>query len=226
MIGFITQRALANPQSGVELNVPYVSQAPDGKWIAPWDEACEEASILMVEGYYGDRNSRSTEEVKQTMQRMFAWEEKTFKKKDDTDATETKQLIETHASFGVSIQRDPKLEDILTELRGKRPVMAMVNMLELYRDPSYSFDTYHVMVIIGFDDKRREFIVHDPAKRDEKRYTYDRLLTALHDFNPQSKEADGTPTVLFTNSKTASLSTISIEGFFDRLLNAIKTFFS
>ena len=32
----------------VSISVPFAAQAPRGEWRAPWDEACEEASVLMV----------------------------------------------------------------------------------------------------------------------------------------------------------------------------------
>mgnify|MGYP001609889981 FL=1 len=36
----------------VVFDIPYVNEAPLGVFAGPWKNACEEASITMVEGYY------------------------------------------------------------------------------------------------------------------------------------------------------------------------------
>lgn len=182
---------------GVELAVPYVSQVPDGKWVAPWDEACEESSILMIDRFYAQEDSLVVPETKKPLQEMIDWEKVTFSNYEDTDAEQTVQLIEAKASFQARIERNPTLEEIKRELDAKHPVMAFVNMYQLYKETDLG-DSFHVFVINGYDDATQEFIVQDPA-RSWKRYSYERVLNALHDYNPLSKEGDGTPTVLFTS---------------------------
>lgn len=182
---------------GVELAVPYASQVPDGKWVAPWDESCEESSILMVDRFYVQDTSLVVPDTKQPLQDMIDWEKVTFSNYEDTDAEQTIQLIEAKASFRANIKHNPRLEDIKHELDAKRPVIAFVNMYQLYNEPDLG-DSFHVFVINGYDEATQEFIVQDPA-RSWKRYSYERVLNALHDYNPLSKEADGVPTVLFTS---------------------------
>ena len=79
----------------------------------------------------------------------------------------------------------------------------MVDMYKFYNERSQG-DSYHVFVIVGYDDKAQEFFVNDPG-RDQRRYSYDRVMNALHDYNKTSKEGDGEPTVLFTSPKTTNL---------------------
>ncbi|MEO5927346.1 MAG: C39 family peptidase [Patescibacteria group bacterium] len=180
------------------LQVPYVSQVPDGAWVAPWDEACEEASIVMIDGYY-HRTGRPTDGGRAQMQSMIDWENETFKVYKDTDANQTVQLIRHEDAFGAVRKQDPSLVSIKRELKAKRPVIALVNMYALYGEQSLG-DSYHVLVITGYDDDTKEFIVNDPA-RERKTYAYDTVMDALHDYNPNTKEADGTPTVIFTYKK-------------------------
>jgi len=187
----------------MELRVPQVSQVPDGAWVAPWDEACEEASTVMVNGFYERKKTISKETSKQLMQRMIDWENATFKNNQDTNAEETVQLIQQFGSFNASIKRNPSLADIKAELDAQHPVIAMVDLYKFYTERSQG-DSYHVFVIVGYDDKAKEFIVNDPG-RDQRRYSYDRLMNALHDYNKTSKEGDGEPTVLFTSPKTTNL---------------------
>ena len=45
-----------------DLEVPFTSQSPDGNWSEPWQNACEETSILMVDNFYQDENLNIEEE--------------------------------------------------------------------------------------------------------------------------------------------------------------------
>jgi uncharacterized protein YvpB len=186
------------PSSSV-LSVPYVSQVPDGAWVAPWDEACEEASIVMVENYYSKREDKTAEQQKAHLQPMIDWENKEFKTYEDTDAEQTLALIRYEAAFNAKVVRSPSLDSIKAELAANRPVIALVSMYELYGEQNMG-DSYHVLVLTGYDDDKKEFIVNDPA-RDRKTYSYDAVMSALHDYNSKSHEADGTPTVLFTQKR-------------------------
>lgn len=184
-------------ENKVELPVPYASQAPYGQWQAPWNEACEETSASMIDAYYQEK-TLNTEENKKVVQIMIDWEKDNNLPQEDTDAKQTQQLIAGTTSFTTEIKTNPTLQEIQDELIAERPVIALVNMYKLYNEPNEG-DSYHVLVITGFDDNKKVFLVNDPA-RTKKEYSYDTLLHALHDFNQTSKEADGTPTVLFTKS--------------------------
>lgn len=180
----------------IELDVPYASQAPYGQWKEPWDEACEETSATMIDAYYKDQDHLPVEEVKKVVESMIEWEKTNQIPIEDTDANQTTSLINNTTSFKAEIKTNPTVEEIKNELNAKRPVIALINMYTLYSEETKG-DSYHVLVITGYNERRKVFIVNDPA-RSKKEYGYDTLLHALHDFNPGTKEADGTPTVLFT----------------------------
>jgi uncharacterized protein YvpB len=133
------------------------------------------------------------------MQDMFVWEDEAFNKNHDTDAAQTIQLIAKKSGFTGTVKRNPLLEDIKRELAASRPVIAHVNMYKLYQEKDLG-DSYHVFVITGYDDLTGEFIINDPA-RPKDRYKYAVLMNALHDFNPKTREADATPTVIFTAAR-------------------------
>lgn len=218
--GVVYAQAQPADQVVVELSVPYVSQVPDGEWVKPWDQACEEASIAMVEGFFAKTPPLSLDASKQKMQAMIDWEDQAWKKNEDTDADETLALIEAMSSFEAQVKRNPSLEDIQEELRAGRPVIFFVNMYQLYQETDKG-DSFHVGVITGFDEDKKEFIVNDPA-RAAKRYPYEVMMQALHDYNPDSKEADGTPTVLFTSAEATTSVT---RNWFIAFLNWIKGLF-
>ncbi len=202
----------------MEMMVPYVSQVPDGAWVAPWDEACEEASITMINGFYQKRKMIPVKTSKQDMQKIIDWEKATFNNYQDTTAEETQQVADQFGVFTTEIKRNPTLEDIKKELDAQHPVIALVDMYKLYNERPAG-DSYHVFVIVGYDDVKKEFMVNDPG-RSAKAYSYDRILNALHDYNPQSKEADGQPTALFTSPKG------STGGFFSSIINFFRRLFA
>lgn len=182
----------------VELPVPYVAQVWRGYRGLPWSEACEEASIVMVDGFYKRRKSVPQTEAARAMQRMFAWENKTFGKNDDTGTYQTAQIIRKNGTFGADVWNPTSVTDIKLELVRKHPVLAFVNMYTLWGRPQRK-DSFHVVVIVGYDDKREQFIVHDPARGKSRRYAYDVMMRALHDYNPETREADGPAAVIFTS---------------------------
>lgn len=200
----------------VELPVPYVPQAIDGHWVAPWDESCEESSLLMVENYYAKSILVDPQTAKRRMQSMIDWEMVVFNKYDDTNADETLQLIRAHADFEAHIVQNPTIEAIKSELDAGRPVIAMVDMYQLYAEKDLG-DSFHVLVINGYDEVKKEFIVRDPA-REKRAYGYDRLMKSLHDYDVITREASGIPTVLFTAPPTPDFSLMD-------LLRKISNFF-
>lgn len=199
----------------MELSVPPVSQVPDGLWTAPWDEACEEASVTMLNGFYQKKTSISKATSKREMQAMITWENATFKENRDTNATQILQLIDTFGTFDASIQRNPSLQELKHELDQQQPVIALVDLYKFYNERPKG-DSYHVFVVVGYDDQKNEFIVNDPG-RDMRRYSYERIMNALHDYNAQSKEATGEPTVLFTKAKPSSEPFFILLNFFRHL---------
>lgn len=187
------------------LKVPFVAQVSDGNWVLPWSEACEEASLAMIEGYYANQSSLSVGEGKQKMQQMISWEKEIWHKDQDTNADEIMQMIESRMVFRGEVVRRPTIEQIKDEIQSGNPVVMLVNMYALYEEPSQG-DSYHVAVIVGFDEDKKQFLIHDPARKAETAYTYTRVMNALHDYNASSHEADGEPTVIFTSPLHRGLS--------------------
>lgn len=184
----------------LELPVPYISQAPDGVWINPWASACEEASIVMVEAYYKNENSIDKNAAKQKMENMFEWENEIFGKNFSTTAEETSILVVNQADFETEVKPNPTLEEIKNELRKKRPVIAFIDQFTLNLKPRREVTSFHVIVIVGFDNTTQEFIINDPAYP-ERRFPYNRTMEALHDYDEVTDEALGPPVVLFTRPK-------------------------
>ncbi|HLD60515.1 MAG TPA: C39 family peptidase [Patescibacteria group bacterium] len=196
--------------SKVSLPLPYTSQIPDGRSVAPWSVACEEASITMVEQYYLGNRSRAIPraEAKNSMLPLFRWEDGVFGFNHDTNAAQTARIINEYSSFKATVTYSPTLEDIKQELRAGRPVITLHDGRGLnnrYIKYSISSRGYHMIVLKGFDDTTQEFITHDPGTSGTRgldyRYSYDTIMNTLHDFNDTPAEPDYYPPVIFTAPK-------------------------
>ncbi|KKU26130.1 MAG: hypothetical protein UX39_C0012G0007 [Candidatus Magasanikbacteria bacterium GW2011_GWA2_46_17] len=197
--------ALAQPTI---LSVPFTSEAPDGRWTAPWNNACEEASIVMAEQYYLGKSALSKQKAKSEMFRYVAIENRIFGYNANTDAGEMEKLINEYStSFNAKVTDNPTIEQIKDELRAGRPVISLHYGYELH-NPLIPFRRggtyYHVMVIIGFDEEKKEFIVNDDGNERsgaKYRYSYETTMRSLHDYVHNTRKTNGTPRVLFTYPK-------------------------
>jgi len=190
----------------VELAVPFIHETPDGVWVGSWKNACEEASVAMVEKFYEGVEEVDAETAKAVMRGLFAVEVSLWGSDRDADALWLERLISEGAGFEGRIVRAPDVDSIKAELVAGRPVISLHygKILDNKNVPFLaSVSYYHVLVVIGFDEDAQEFIVHDDG--DEKtgaghRYGYDLFMSSLGDFDFDSRTVDlGTPSVLFTS---------------------------
>lgn len=191
----------------ITLTVPYVSEAPEGIWSQPWANACEEASIMMIDQYYAGKKSVSVSEAKAYLQNLFDKEEILYNSSRNADSEEINKLAQDYTSFIGSIKRNPSLDEIKKEITEGRPVLSLHRGFDL-KNPNIEFSptlsSYHTMVVVGFDNDKKMFIVHDPGdeKYGEKHwYSYSVFMDSLHDYDEARNKADGIPTVIFTLPK-------------------------
>jgi len=202
-----SQTVLAQEVKITDLKVPFTSEIPNGSWVKPWNNACEEASVIMVEGYYFGYETMSKAVAIKNMTPLFKIENKIFGSNADTDAKRTAKLINDYTDAAAYIKDKPTVEEIKTELDEGRPVIAMLNMKNII-NKFHRFRAggsyYHVLVITGYDETTKEFITNDNGNDvtgDGYRFKYQDIMKNLHDFNHKTKRADGPARVLFTDSK-------------------------
>lgn len=202
----------ASAQTTALLNVPFTSEIPDGKWVGPWKNGCEEASIVMVEQYYFGKTNLSKSKAKAEMTGYFNIENRIFGQNANTNATETAKLINEYAaSFGATVKDNPTLDEIKKELLEGRPVITLNYGFEL-RNPLINFarngSYYHMMVLVGYDDEKQEFVVNDDGNDKSGqnfRYGYNTIMRSLNDYVHRTRKTNGTPRVLFTFPRLAKL---------------------
>ena len=206
----INQSTLAVKETNkVILAVPFISEAPDKNWTGPWKNACEEASMAMVDKYYSGQSSVSSAAAKKEMTMFFDVQDKLWGSNANSDAARTAELINDNTIYNATIIELPTISQIKNELDQSRPVIVPLYGFDLH-NPNIPFvplprgTSYHMFVIIGYDDATKEFITNDDG--DTKagpghRYGYDLLMNAIHDYSFVTKHADGPARAIFTFPK-------------------------
>src|SRR3989344_756084 len=143
----------------INLLVPFTSQAPLKDWNQPWQDACEEAVVLMFDAYYKEYNL-SPLFARDEIIKMVDWEQK----KDWGVSIEIEKIKRIIASGNI----------VLTVADGK--VLPNPN----FRNGG---PEYHALIIRGYTDKT--FITNDPGTQfgNNFEYNYDDLMNAIRDWN-------------------------------------------
>jgi hypothetical protein len=172
----------------VRIAVPFSPQAPFADWGMPYQEACEETSLLMVDAYYRQLPF-SREDADRAIQELVAWEMEHFGYHEDTTLEEVARIAREYLHYRTRILENPSLEDIQRELAQGRPVIVPVAGRDLgnrYFTPPGPW--YHMLVITGYDGTH--FLTNDPGTRrgEAYQYRYDVLLEAIHDWTGVKEE--------------------------------------
>jgi uncharacterized protein YvpB len=189
----------------VSLNVPYISEAPDNIWTGSWKNACEEASIAMVDRFYAGSTTVSIAAAKSFLQKLFDVEDKVYGSNANSDTVRSNYLIDNHTNFKGTIVTNPTIDQIKAEIRAGHPVIAFHHGFDLH-NANIPFlatgSSYHSTVVAGFDDAKGVFLVNDPGDEIDSKnhlYTYETYMSSLHDYDFKTGKADGPPRVIFTS---------------------------
>lgn len=165
------------------LNIPFIIQAPFGNWNSPFDQTCEETSILMVYYYFQNKTVDYTEVVRE-LYNIVSFQERTYGFYKDTSAEETAQLVRDYYGYKANVYFDVSALDIKRELVKGNPVVVPLAG-RLLNNPYFTAlgPLYHMAVIKGYNQDG--FIVHDPGTKRgaDFFYSYQIIDQALHDFN-------------------------------------------
>lgn len=184
--------------------VPFTSQAPEGNWQEPWQNACEEASVVMIQNFYKDEGL-TVEKARQQILAVFKLKKTTAPVSKDESLERIVEIINSgDLNWQARVVDNPNLTAIKDELAANHPVIAPV-YAPLLSNPNYTSPgpAYHVIVITGYDDASGEFITNDPGtdEGENYRYPYEVLMTALHDYLANKDYTAGAKRVLFTEPR-------------------------
>lgn len=180
----------------INLDVPYTSQAPEKKWIDPWEDACEEASILMLDAYYKGYGL-SPIFAKDEITKMIDWqyERGWFK---SISIQQVSQLYEHFFPKGKQprIVENPTAKQIKEFVQSGKPVL-VVAFGKALPNKWYSNGgpEYHALIIRGFTDD--SFITNDPGVNRGKNFAFPigALMNSIHDWN-DGNVPNGVPRIM------------------------------
>jgi len=177
----------------------FQSQASLGNWDALHEEACEEASLILVQ-YWNDSKSLSAQTMEDEIQAMIAWENQNGYSQDLT----AKQFVLVAKNYydiaSASASYDVTIESIKQEIAQNHPVVIPAAG-RLLGNPYFTAPgpVYHMLVIIGYD--ANTFIVQDVGTRrgDHYRYNQTILLNAIHEWtgDPNTIESGKKAMIVF-----------------------------
>jgi len=173
--------------TSILIEVPFTSQAPFAKWDAYHEEACEEASLIMLK-YYFDGNKLTSKITKKEIQTMITYQLEKYGDYRDSDA---EGMVKLYANFYGSLPGGKRLEvvydfskeDLKKYLSLGHPIVVPAAG-RLLGNPYFTQPgpPYHALVLKGYDGNT--IITNDPGTRRGESYEYDinTLYDAIHDF--------------------------------------------
>lgn len=165
-------------------DVPFASQAPFAVWDELHQEACEEASMIMVDRYL-NKEGLSPHQMEQEILSLIKWQDQNNYEVDVT-AQETKEILKAYFGINSRVVKIDSVLPIIEELNKGNLVIIPAAGRQL-GNPYFSGagPIYHMLVIKGYDNSKKEFITNDPGTRrgESYRYDYNTLFNAIHDWN-------------------------------------------
>lgn len=172
-------------RTALNIEMPFYSQAPFGNWDYPWQEACEEASVLLVANVYLGMNL-DRENFNNELLSLVDWEISTFGAYEHTSAEQTLEMMELNYGLTGLIHENPTFEDIQSILNEGHFIIAPFAG-KLLGNPNYQNGgpIYHMLVIKGYDAEKMQIVTHDVGTRNGADYVYswEVIETALHDWH-------------------------------------------
>jgi hypothetical protein len=195
------KRTIPQPTSTEQSGLPtyyliktaFVPQAPEKKWDQPWQDACEEASLLTVDYFYKNEKP-DTLKIKQDILNMINYEQQQ-RWGVSINTSQMSQIAKDYLHYQPVFIENPTLTQIKTYVSKKIPIIVPAAGKILYKENKYFSNGgpyYHNLVILGFDDSKQQFITHDVGTQHGAyfHYSYALLMESIHDFPDSQNEKD------------------------------------
>lgn len=168
---------------------PFMVQAPTANWSDPRQQnGCEEASAIMAVAWARGEKSLPTGRIAEKyILDMANWETRRYRTNYDTSAKDTAdRLLRTYQNFtNYKIANNISLAELKKNIQAGKAVIAPMNG-KLLKNPYYSDGgpDVHMLLIIGYDSVKKEFITNDPGTRRGQNFRYpeSRLYGAIRDY--------------------------------------------
>lgn len=167
-----------------KLDVLFSTQAPTKNWDMPYQEACEEASLIMTSYYFEekhlDRPIMNTEILA-----LVDWQMERFGYYKDTTLAEVEIIANEYFNLETEITSNVTEENIKYQLtQGNLLIVPFAGRLLINPYFSGQGPLFHMAVVKGYDHK--DFIMNDPGLLtlgENFKYSYKNLLESVHDWN-------------------------------------------
>jgi Peptidase_C39 like family len=184
------------------IKTAFIQQAPEKKWGMPWQDTCEEASLLTVDYFYKNLTP-SLEAQKQSILNMLDFEN-IQQYPIDINVTQMSVVASQYLHLTPKIIENPTIEQIKQYIFENIPVIVPANGKVLFAENSHfksGGPWYHNIVILGYDDSSQLFTVHDVGTQFGAyfHYSYKLFMSSIHDFPSTLNKEDinsGTPKIL------------------------------
>lgn len=181
----------------INLALPFTSQAPTGNWDQPYQDACEEASLLMVDYYYQAKKMPAKEEVEVILSSMVSWQEENWGGHHNLPLAKLAEYIRLFYDYRVEIVENVTVSQLKDFLDNGQPIIAPADGHKL-ANPFFSGEgpDYHMLVIKGYVDNN--FITNDPGTRrgEDFVYSFQNMIDSIFDWDTKKSSATGPKNVL------------------------------
>lgn len=166
----------------LNLKAVFYAQAPFANWDLPWQEACEEASVLLVANeYFGHNWSR--EQFNDEILKLVEWQKDRFGDYIHTSVDQTAEILEDYLRLETVIYENPSFEDVQKVINDGHFIIMTFAGKQLY-NPNFKNGgpVYHAVLVKGY--KEGKLITHDVGTKNGENYVYTWVvaLNALHDY--------------------------------------------
>ncbi|MCE9643132.1 MAG: C39 family peptidase [Candidatus Andersenbacteria bacterium] len=175
----------ANIPPQANLAVPFTVQAPNANWGEPYQNFCEEASVLMAISYVKNMTIPNPAFADQALLAIKAFEDKRFNDYKDTTIAQTAIIFKEYYKYNnIQILQNPSIQDIKNAIAAKKLVIAPAAGQDL-KNPYFQQPgpIYHMLIIKGYTADNK-FITNDPGTRHGADFLYSQetIMNAMHDW--------------------------------------------
>jgi len=167
------------------IKTSFVPQSPEQNWDQPWQDACEEAALLTVNYFYKNQDP-NLETMRDDILKMIDFENsQAFT--HDMNLDQMSLVVKKYLGFDSQIIENPTIDDIKKYISQDIPIVVPANGKTLFKENKHFTNGgpyYHNLTILGYDDSKNQFIVHDVGTKSGAyfKYSYSLLIESIHDF--------------------------------------------
>lgn len=174
--------------------VPFAPQAPFGHWEDQrMQDGCEEMSSIMAVKWAGGEEL-TYEQARDLLIDISGYEDEYYGSNKDTSAEDTlERIIEGYFSYHNATILEAKDVQVIKDVLAHGGIVLAPMAGKKLHNPYFSGEgpLKHMLVIIGYDVQKEQFIVNDPGTKRGKDFVYDAntIMSALYNYPTTGKEA-------------------------------------